>query len=175
MLRHVGGFTTYLLYSSASLLQYCLAQDTSANSMSPSTFAALEQITVEDAKNARWDWNGCNVKELCECKLNGEVGTLKGTDIAEECQENGYAVPKTGSLHLLTEAMKVDKFRFQCDSLKLNAFCYNQNGCLSDANKALCLAMKGDVCDVDCNSAVGLAPRLFLAVLLSLALLRIFD
>mmetsp|Transcript_50126 Transcript_50126/g.126355 ORF Transcript_50126/g.126355 Transcript_50126/m.126355 type:complete len:194 (-) Transcript_50126:101-682(-) len=102
----------------------------------------------------RWDWTGCNALDLCECKRHGEVAGIKGTDIASACLETGYAVPKVDQLHKLTEAMGTDKLKFQCESLKLNIFCYSQNGCLTDLNKAMCNEMKGTSCDADCDSAM---------------------
>merc|ERR1712217_160737 len=94
----------------------------------------------------------------------------KGLDIASKCQDNGYAVPKTSGLHLLHAAMQDRLPAFQCDSLKLNVFCYSQNGCYTDSNKDLCDAMKGD-CDVDCNRGDVVAPGALAAVISALAVL----
>ena len=33
----------------------------------------------------RWDWNGCNLRELCECKMNGEVGGVKVASFTWRC------------------------------------------------------------------------------------------
>eukprot|EP00401_Gymnodinium_catenatum_P056944 CAMPEP_0117481410 /NCGR_PEP_ID=MMETSP0784-20121206/12886_1 /TAXON_ID=39447 /ORGANISM="" /LENGTH=193 /DNA_ID=CAMNT_0005275867 /DNA_START=1 /DNA_END=579 /DNA_ORIENTATION=+ len=127
-------------------------------------------ITPEEAKNAKWDWTGCNVRDLCECKLHGQAATVRGLDIASACQDNGYAIPKLDQMYRLTDAMAKNKRLFQCDTLKLNAFCYSQNGCLTDLNKAYCVAMKGLACDVDCNGASSYR-RSFTAASIALILL----
>jgi len=103
-----------------------------------------------------WERNGCDPRLLCECKLNGVVASIKGTDIAEECQDNGLAVPKTDQYYRVKEALSTRPFQYQCDSLKLNAYCFNALGCMTDTNKAYCSQQKGGTCDVDCNAA----PRL---------------
>merc|ERR1712194_177172 len=114
--------------------------------------------------NAKWEWAGCMPSQLCECKRHGEVAGVQGTDVASECQANGYAVPKVGHLNLIQEAIQKNKFKYQCDSLKLNVYCYNANGCLTDPNKALCEQMRGH-CDVDCNLGERSLPSVFLLAL----------
>mmetsp|Transcript_99956 Transcript_99956/g.158204 ORF Transcript_99956/g.158204 Transcript_99956/m.158204 type:complete len:154 (-) Transcript_99956:203-664(-) len=116
------------------------------------TVLAHTDTSTSSSTTDRWDWTGCNPRDLCECKLHGEVGGVKGSDIAEECKDNGYAVPKLSDMSKLYDAVQNNRYTFQCDTLKLNAFCFSQNGCLSVANKASCNAMKGTACDVDCNS-----------------------
>mmetsp|Transcript_115017 Transcript_115017/g.245654 ORF Transcript_115017/g.245654 Transcript_115017/m.245654 type:complete len:165 (-) Transcript_115017:152-646(-) len=119
-------------------------------------FTAVAQAgNVVVTADTRWDWTGCNSRDLCECKLHGKVGGIKGSDIASECKDNGYAVPKVDKMQLLYDAMNNNKFEFQCDSLKLNTFCFSQNGCLTEVNKAFCTQMKGSTCDVDCSGAVA--------------------
>mmetsp|Transcript_62284 Transcript_62284/g.175584 ORF Transcript_62284/g.175584 Transcript_62284/m.175584 type:complete len:159 (+) Transcript_62284:114-590(+) len=113
----------------------------------------LAASTVTVTSDTRWDSDGCNSRDLCECKLHGEVASVKGTDIASGCQDDGYAVPKAWEMYRLHDAMRDRRFQYQCDSLKLNAFCYSQNGCLKENNKAMCEVMKGDSCNVDCNGA----------------------
>lgn len=119
-----------------------------------------------------WDWTGCNPRDLCECKLHGQVGGVKGVDIAVECQDNGYAVPKVSEMKRLYESVEKNKYAFQCESLKLNAFCFSQNGCLTEANKASCNTMKGKSCDVDCNSSLrSQVSSIALTIVFSIVLL----
>mmetsp|Transcript_146793 Transcript_146793/g.256087 ORF Transcript_146793/g.256087 Transcript_146793/m.256087 type:complete len:156 (-) Transcript_146793:116-583(-) len=138
-------------------------------------FSALQALAANevDIAETRWAWTGCNEKDLCECKLHGQVAGVKGTDIAETCQKNGYAIPKLEEMKRLYTAVKDDMHAFQCDTLKLNAFCFSQNGCLNEANKVLCNKMKGKTCDVDCNGSPAsvaiswLAPLLLIVTILA--------
>eukprot|EP00927_Polykrikos_kofoidii_P050875 TRINITY_DN44725_c0_g1_i1.p1 TRINITY_DN44725_c0_g1~~TRINITY_DN44725_c0_g1_i1.p1 ORF type:complete len:155 (+),score=15.45 TRINITY_DN44725_c0_g1_i1:92-556(+) len=125
----------------------------------------------EASNGSTWDWAGCNPKSLCECKLNGEVAGVKGKDIASECMENGYAIPASGGAQTIADALAMNKLQFQCDSLKLNAFCYSQNGCLTDANQQKCEFMKGKFCDVNCNAATTSTVQLTTTVFVALSAL----
>mmetsp|Transcript_3270 Transcript_3270/g.9023 ORF Transcript_3270/g.9023 Transcript_3270/m.9023 type:complete len:154 (-) Transcript_3270:324-785(-) len=106
-----------------------------------------------DDGEPRWEWEGCVPKQLCECKRHGVVAGVKGKDIAKKCLESGYATPDVDGLANLHTAVKENKHAFQCDSLKLNVYCYRKTGCLTETNKALCKEMAGSSCDVECDGA----------------------
>ncbi|CAE8585631.1 unnamed protein product, partial [Polarella glacialis] len=77
--------------------------------------AAAEGVSQDSSTNLSqsemmWNWSGCNAKSLCECKLHGQVGGVKGTDVASECFDNGYAKPKVDQLYRLDEALANHKF-----------------------------------------------------------------
>eukprot|EP00747_Dinoflagellata_sp_TGD_P166272 gnl/TRDRNA2_/TRDRNA2_188816_c0_seq1.p1 gnl/TRDRNA2_/TRDRNA2_188816_c0~~gnl/TRDRNA2_/TRDRNA2_188816_c0_seq1.p1 ORF type:complete len:186 (-),score=27.79 gnl/TRDRNA2_/TRDRNA2_188816_c0_seq1:513-995(-) len=122
-----------------------------------------------------WDASGCRQKDLCECKLNGAVAGIKGTDIALSCQENGLATPKEGEMWRIEEALQNDRFNFECDSLKLNVYCYSMNGCLIDDNVMLCQSMKGSECDVICDRAPVSTGLSAIAIIFATLLPRVLS
>eukprot|EP00930_Biecheleria_cincta_P058400 TRINITY_DN44234_c0_g1_i1.p1 TRINITY_DN44234_c0_g1~~TRINITY_DN44234_c0_g1_i1.p1 ORF type:complete len:144 (-),score=27.72 TRINITY_DN44234_c0_g1_i1:377-808(-) len=112
---------------------------------------------------------GCDAVELCRCRMNGRMHGMDGKYLIMDCS-SGTPVDNPVKTVNIRQALVDNPQTFQCDSLKLDAYCTKRLGCLSKERQQACERVKPDDCNVDCSfSAPGSVASVAIALCLTAA------